>query len=303
MVNEKAQIPVINPLDRRLNAYRSDLADERLKGKVQAQKFTRGEKGRIIAPVADLYNAPPLETKIRAGAASQLLYGAEITVFNCQSGWAWVQAQADSYVGYIKETALVKESGGMIAPTHRVAAPRTFLYCEADLRCAPTTVLSMGSILSIAGETDTRGARYALLPSGEAIIAGHIQPLETCAEDYVSIAENLLNTPYLWGGASAFGIDCSGLVQLSLSMTGQQVPRDSDCQAAALGTVLDISDISALRRGDLIFWRGHVAIMLDESRIIHANGHKMAVSIEPLEQAIERIAENGGGRPIAFRRP
>jgi len=307
------------PPDPRLKAYRRDLADKSLQGSVEAQNFVQGVQARIIAPVADVYRQAPQKRQkqppkrreasqagpLHPGAATQLLYGTDVTVFERCRGYAWVQAKADSYVGYVRESDL-SGAGALPAaePSHRVTAARSFVYSEADLRAAPTQILSMGSVLSISAEKEHRGTRYALLPSGEAMIAAHLQELNYYAKDYVSVAENLLHTPYLWGGASAFGLDCSGLVQLALHMSGQQVLRDSDMQAASIGAVLaDSGDPPAqLQRGDLVFWRGHVAILCDKRHIIHANGASMTVRIEPLDHAIERIARLYG-KPALYRRP
>jgi cell wall-associated NlpC family hydrolase len=203
-------------------------------------------------------------------------------------------------VGYVGRSAIATAGG---KPTHSVAVPRTFLYSGADLRLPRKTCLSIGSRISVDRYAETRGTKYAVLASGEALIAAHLRSASDCIEDYVGVAEQLLSTPYLWGGASAFGIDCSGLVQLSMRMIGRVAPRDSDMQAAGLGEPLDPGkDFAGLRRGDLVFWKGHIAIMLDGRNIIHANGHTMMVSREPLVEAIERIAYLYGG-PTGFRRP
>ncbi len=161
----------------------------------------------------------------------------------------------------------------------------------------------MGSQISVTGYAETRGTNYAVLPSGEAIVAGHLVPKDAVANDYVTVAETLLNTPYLWGGSSGFGIDCSGLVQLSLRMTGRNVLRDTDMQAETVGSAIEAgAAYENLRRGDLVFWKGHVAIMTDAENMIHANGHTMLVSREPLEAALERIGYLYG-KPTGFRRP
>jgi cell wall-associated NlpC family hydrolase len=150
---------------------------------------------------------------------------------------------------------------------------------------------------------ETRGTRYALLSTGEAMISGHLRPAGEFSEDYVAVAETLLMTPYLWGGSTAFGIDCSGLVQLAMRMTGRNVLRDTDMQAATIGEpIMSGEGYSGLRRGDLVFWKGHVAIMTDERTMIHANGHTMLVSREGLTEAIDRIGYLYGG-PTGFRRP
>lgn len=282
--------------DARLHAFRSDLADARLKGEVSADRFVTGRPARIAASVADIRKAPRPD----AGVNTQVLFGDDVLVFEEAEGWAWVQAERDGYVGYVGATMLGAREH---APTHIVAAPRTFLYPGADLRFPIAGQLSMGSTVTVTGAAETRGTHYALLPSGEALIAGHLRPLGDVAHDYVAVAEMFLGTPYLWGGTSGFGIDCSGLVQLAMRMAGRNVLRDSDMQAAGLGEPLDPGpDYAGLKRGDLVFWKGHVAIMTDARDMIHANGHTMLVSREGLKDAIDRIGYLYGG-PTRFRRP
>jgi len=282
--------------DARLHAFRSDLADARLKGEVAADRFVAGRPARVTTPVAGMRKAPRPD----AGVNTQLLFGDDVLVFEEAEGWAWIQAERDGYVGYVAETSL----GGRIhAPTHVVIVPRTFLYPGPDLRFPIAGQLSMGSTVTVTGITETRGTHYAVLTSGETLIAGHVRPVGDIAADYVAVAETFLGTPYLWGGVSGFGIDCSGLVQLAMRMTGKEVLRDSDMQAASIGEPLDPGpDFSGLRRGDLVFWKGHVAIMTDAQTMIHANGHTMLVSREGLKDAVARIGYLYGG-PTGFRRP
>ncbi|ESW70395.1 NlpC/P60 family protein [Mesorhizobium sp. C277A] len=282
--------------DARLHAFRSDLADARLKGEVSADRFVTGRRARITASVADVRKAPRPD----AGVNTQVLFGDDVLVFEEAEGWAWVQAERDGYVGYVGATMLGAREH---APTHIVTAPRTFLYPGPDLRFPISGQLSMGSTVTVRGAAETRGTHYALLPSGEALIAGHVRPVSDIAADYVSVAEMFIGTPYLWGGTSGFGIDCSGLVQLAMRMAGRNVLRDSDMQAAGLGEPLDPgSDYAGLKRGDLVFWKGHVAVMTDAETMIHANGHTMLVSREGLKDAVDRIGYLYGG-PTGFRRP
>ncbi|SIQ77256.1 Cell wall-associated hydrolase, NlpC family [Rhizobium sp. RU20A] len=279
--------------DSRLNAYRPDLAETALKGVVAAERYTDGRTASIALPVVDLRPRPDATV----GIDTQLLLGEPVTVLDRAGGWAWVKSGLDAYVGYLPETAI---DADVPSPTHIVTAPRSFVYSGADLRFPMRRALSMGARLVVTGEAETRGTRYLLLAGGEAVIANHCALLDTAFDgDYVAIAARFLETPYLWGGRSGFGIDCSGLVQLAMMMAGRPAPRDSDMQAKGLGTPIDRSDLA---RGDLVFWKGHVAIVEDPDTILHANGHTMSVAREGLTAAIERIrwlyAE-----PTGYRRP
>ncbi|MBO1038362.1 C40 family peptidase [Brucella pituitosa] len=271
-------------LDRRLNAYRPDLADERLSGKVEASRFTTGTLMQVSASVVDLRSEPRPDS----GPQTQIIFGDMVRVFEEQDGWSWVQAERDGYTGYVSSASLEKPTADA---THMVIVPRTFIYPGSDLRFPHTKALSLGSRVRIVGSAETRGTQYALLENGEALIAGHLAPLDQHAADYVAVAETLLHTPYLWGGTSGFGIDCSGIVQLSMWVSGRKVLRDSDMQQNTLGEIVEPdADYSNLKRGDLVFWKGHVAICASPDMLIHASGHTMTVTLEPLRDAIKRIA-------------
>ncbi len=279
--------------DRRLNAYRSDLAEATLEGAVTAERYVTGTPARVAAPVAARRPRPDEAV----GIDTQVLFGEGVRVLDRADGWAWVKSDFDGYVGYLPETAL---DMAVTPATHVVAVPRTFAYCGADLRTPAAFALSIGSRLTVVGESETRGTRYFTLEGGQSVVAGHcLRDGETAGDDYVAIAGRFLEAPYLWGGRSGFGLDCSALVQLSMMMAGRSVPRDSDMQAAGLGTPIEHG---ALRRGDLVFWKGHVAIMEDEATIIHANGHTMSVAREPLAAAIERTGYLYQ-QPTGYRRP
>lgn len=278
-------------LDRRLNAFRPDLADERLKHRVEATHFTAGEPAAVAAPAANVHQTP----NASAGMDTQFLHGDTVRVFERKDGWAWVQNARDDYVGYVRESDLREVPEG---PTHVVCIPRSFVYPEANLKAPPVRTHSMGARLAVKEVVERGSTRYALLESGGAMIARHLRLLDEASADFVSLAEAFLGTPYLWGGTSGFGIDCSGLVQLSLFMAGREVPRDTDMQEAALGTPIEAA---TLRRGDLVFWRGHVAVMMDGETVVHANGYTMTVSRESLAEAIQRIAPLYG-QPTGYRR-
>ncbi len=282
--------------DRRLHAYRADLADSRLRGVVDAAAYVTGRPAAIVAPVSNIHARPDRASE----CASQALYGETVSIFEEKDGWLWVQCDADEYVGYVAAEDVAERQA---EPTHIVTVPRTFLYDGADLRHRVEATLSMGSRLKITGTMETRGTQYAMTQDGFAVIANHVAPLDYRADDYVDVAGRFLETPYLWGGRSGFGLDCSGLVQLAMMMAGAKAPRDSDMQAAGVGDAVDPGpDYGELRRGDLVFWKGHVAIMRDRETILHASGHTMMVTEEPLADAVSRIAHLYGS-PTGFRRP
>ncbi len=279
-------------LDRRLNVIRPDLADAKLEGRIQAERFITGEPAQVALPVVGLRPKPEMVS----GIDTELLLGEAIRVFDRADGWAFVQAEADGYVGYMPQVAI----GAVEVATHTVIAPRTFLYPAAELRKPPVAAFSMGSRLTFVGEEEKRGTRYLMTAKGEGVIAAHCLPVDRfVCDDYVSVALRFLETPYLWGGRSGFGIDCSGLVQLSMAMTGKFALRDTDMQVKSLGTEIEREE---LRRGDLVFWKGHVGIMEDETTLLHANGHTMNVARENLDEAIQRIGWLYD-RPTAYRRP
>ncbi|TDH37932.1 peptidase P60 [Pseudohoeflea suaedae] len=282
-------------LDRRLYAYRPDLAEEALRGKVEAERFVSGDPAHVIEPVIDIRPRPDLS----AGIDSQAVYGETLRVLDRHEGWAWIKCDADDYVGYVSDAALAPGPG---KATHEVAVPRTFLYPGPDLKFPITAALSISSRLNIVGNAVTRDTRYLLLESGEAVIAGHCRPLDAeRPADPVAVAALFLETPYLWGGRSGFGIDCSGLVQIGFAMTGYSAPRDSDMQADRLGSAID-PERDGLQRGDLVFWKGHVGFIEDDGKtLLHASGGTMTVTREPLAGAIARIAALYG-HPTGYRR-
>jgi cell wall-associated NlpC family hydrolase len=282
-------------LDKRLHAFRSDLADMRLRGLVEATDFVVGVEMQISDPIVDIRKEPRPD----ASVDSQALYGETVLLFEDNEGFGWAQLQTDNYVGYVAMNALKQT---LTAPTHVIHAPRTFAYPGADMKFPITKALSMGSYLTIVGDAETRGTRYLKLASGEFVVAHHARAISDHAPDPVSVALDLLGTPYLWGGRSAFGIDCSSLIQLSHAMCGQRLQRDSDMLSQSAGHQIGEGAIhDPLQRGDLVFWKGHVAFMEDAETMLHASGHSMAVVREPYHPALERIKAMYG-LPTMYRR-
>jgi len=271
--------------DPRLNAVRPDLADRRLEGQVTADRFVDGVPRRIIAALAPVRRHPagnaPLDT--------EALFGEAVTVFDeDDEGWAWVQLRNDGYVGYVPSAVLGRPGA---APTHRVCVPRTLVFPGYDIKLPPLHDLPMGAALAVVGAGQDHNAAYARIEPAGAVVLQHLEPVASVAADYVAIAERFLGVPYLWGGKSASGIDCSGLVQIACQMAGIDAPRDTDMQERALGT--RVAGVEALQRGDLVFWKGHVGIMLDGARLLHANAHHMLTAIEPLMETMARFEERG----------
>ncbi|MCR9219612.1 MAG: NlpC/P60 family protein [Alphaproteobacteria bacterium] len=274
-------------LDPRLNAYREDLADARLEGRVAAARFVAGDPAQVAAGAAALRRRPADE----APQDSQLLFGERVRVFDRRDNWAWVQAERDGYVGYCREDRLAPPG----APaTHTVAALRTYLYPAPDLKTPPRDLLSLEGAVAVAA-VEGRWAHLAADWGGGCVHAGHVAPIGAVADDPASVAETFLETPYLWGGKTSVGLDCSGLIQLALQRCGIACPRDTDMQAAALGRPVE-GGAAAARRGDLVFWPGHVGIMLDGARILHANATDMATRIWRLDELDAHIERAEGSR-------
>jgi cell wall-associated NlpC family hydrolase len=277
--------------DRRLTPVRPDLAAEYLRGLVDAPRFAEGGKMRIVVASAPLRRSPQADAPLETEA----LFGETVTVYDESEGWAWAQLECDQYVGYLPAATL----GAPSAPTHRVAALRTHAYPGPAIKLPPRMALSLGAQVTIIGREDD----FAVSQDGLYLWSRHLAELDTREPDPVTVAELFLETPYLWGGRTSEGIDCSGLVQTALMAAGIASPRDSGMQEATLGEPIAIDDPSApLARGDRVFWKGHVGIMRDPTTLLHANGWHMKTVSEPLAQARERIAAHGGGQVTRVRR-
>ncbi len=272
--------------DRRLTPNSGRIAHVSLQGLV-AVPLTAGELARIAAPVTDLCPEPG------ALRDRQLLFGAEVTVIDRRDGWAFVQAQADGYCGWVAEGALLPSS----APeTHVIHVAATHVYREASIKQGEVMRLSLGSTITVLED----GPKFARIAEGW-IPRPHLRALAAYEVDPVAVAERLLGTPYLWGGNSRDGIDCSGLVQLALALCGRVCAADSDLQRAEFGDFLPGS--AQVQRGDLLFWKGHVAMVCDAERLIHANGHTMNVAYEGITACRTRIEAAGEGTFYGLKRP
>jgi cell wall-associated NlpC family hydrolase len=271
-------------LDPRTNPYRRDIAAKHLEGRVTSARFVEGTVRKVIEPIADIRRDPAHEAPLD----TQALKGERITVYEVsEEGWAWGQLETDGYVGYLSANAL-----GALGPlpTHRVVVPRTFGFPGPDIKLPPMIALPMGAKVDIKRQDNVRGADFAVNEYGWHFPLAHVAPLSVRQPNFVTVAEMFLNAPYLWGGKTSLGIDCSGLVQIALQATGVACPRDTYMQETALGQPVRLD---MLRRGDLVFWKGHVAIARDAETLIHANAHHMMVVIEPLVEAIARIKRTG----------
>ena len=272
-----ADLPSSPPLDRRVTPARPDLAAASLRGKVKATRFVEGSLRRVVDGAAPLRRAPSHEASLETEA----LYGESVTVYEENEGWAWAQLERDGYVGYLPAGAL----GPSAEPDHRLAVPRSFAYPGPSIKLPPILALSLGARFAL----QARAGDFAINAEGLHVYFPHLAPLAAASEDFVAVAERFLEVPYLWGGRTSQGIDCSGLVQTALSEAGINAPRDSDMIEAALGAPIAFDEALAnLRRGDLVFWKGHIGVMRDAETLLHANGHAMRVTSEPLRAAKER---------------
>lgn len=270
--------------DPRLTPARPDLAARHLAGKIEAARFVEGQRYEVIDAQAPVRRAAAPDAPL----ATEALMGEPVVIYETtEEGFAWGQLELDGYVGWLPIRALGRPGR---APTHRVAVLRTLLFPGPSIKLPPLGAPTLGARLAI-----VRGQeRFAVTASGGHVPASHLVPLGNFEQDFVAVAERFVGAPYLWGGKTSLGLDCSGLVQVALQACGIQAPRDADLQEQALGTAIASDPAAvALRRGDLLFWPGHVAIVRDRETLVHANAFHMMTRIEPIAEALARIASFG----------
>lgn len=276
-------MPESAPLDRRRNAFRDDLAAAHLRGRITASRYAEPQAAQVSAGVVALLKRP----EAGLGYETELVHAEVIDIYERANGWLWVQARRDSYVGYLPETAVTRE---VVAATHCIVALRSFLYPGPGIKSTPLAFLPFMAevhVIEEVGDWARTRAGWLYRP--------HLAPIETRFSDPVAVAERFVGTPYLWGGKSSLGIDCSGLVQTACFACGLAAPRDSDMQEAELGTpsALNPEALANLPRGALLFWPGHVALSQGGGRMIHANAYHMMVESEEIVSAVARIAAKG----------
>jgi cell wall-associated NlpC family hydrolase len=254
---------------------------------VAAARFVTGTEREVRDAQAPVRREPSPEAPLD----TEVLHGERAIIYDDNGeGWSWGQLASDGYVGWIPSNALTQPGP---PPTHRVAALRTLVFPVRSIKAPPVEALSLGSRVAVSAAQRDGGGDLTDLATGFCVPTRHLAPLDSAETDFVTVAERFLGVPYLWGGKTSLGIDCSGLVQIALTASGATCPRDSDMQERALGAPLPADDPAAWRRGDLIFWKGHVAIVRDDETVVHANAFHMAVAIEPTREAVRRIADGG----------
>lgn len=270
-------------LDPRIHPHRDDLAASYLRGRVEAARFIDGVPCQIRSGFA----AVKEDASFEARQSTELLFGETFTVLDERDGWAWGQNGTDGYVGWLRVEAL---DADITVPTHKVSALRTFLQPEPDLKQPFVDLLSFGARVVVTGEEGD----WRQIDGGGWLHKLHLAPVAERAADFVAVAERFVGTPYLWGGRTSIGIDCSGLVQLALLAAGHHCPRDSDQQAASVGDLIsaDGKDV-AFQRGDLVFFPGHVGIMASADTLLHATASHMQVVREPLADVLARAGAKG----------
>ena len=273
--------------DPRITPWRDGVAARSLEGVIEAEVYLDPKAMSCMAAATGIRAAPDAN----AEQMDQLLFGERFEVLEEEGAWLFGQAARDGYVGFVEATAL-GPAGPL--PTHRVSAIRTYAFTEASIKSRAIGPFSINSLVAV----EAVDGKLAKVAGAGWMTATHLEPIGMFENDWAAVAERFVGAPYLWGGRESLGLDCSGLIQQALFACGRACPRDTD-QQQALGAPIEAADFG---RGDLVFWKGHVALGVGDGRIVHANGHHMATVIEPLAEAIARIDAAGVGQPTAYRR-
>ncbi|WKL57895.1 NlpC/P60 family protein [Asticcacaulis sp. ZE23SCel15] len=278
--------------DPRLTPYKDGVAEIALQGVITAARYVVGELLTCNVTSAAMSDEPGAH----AEQSNQILFGERFKVIERKHDYVWGQSMRDGYVGYVHAGAFTSD---WHLPTHFVSTLRTFVFADTSIKSAIKKILSLNSLVSVTREE----GKFSFINDLGWVYTAHLSGFDRFADDYVDVAETFLHAPYQWGGRESIGVDCSGLVQQAIYATGRSCPRDTYMQAAELGDVIEIGpDFGGLERGDLVFWKGHVAIMMDAETIIHANAFHMKTAIKSLKDAVARIEASGNGLPTVFRR-
>ena len=274
--------------DPRITPWRDGVASRALEGVIPAEAYVDPKPMSCTVPAAGVHREPSAASE----QMDQLLFGETFEVLEEEAGgWLFGQARRDGYVGFVEAAGLASPGP---SPTHRIAAIRTYAFEGPSIKSRALGPYSINALVAVEAEE----GRLSKVAGAGWITTDHLAPIGMFDSDPVAVAERFLGAPYLWGGRESLGCDCSGLVQQAFLACGRALPRDTD-QQEQLGEAIGRQ---AFGRGDLVFWKGHMAMGFDAARIIHANGHHMATAIEPLDEAIVRIEAAGYGPPTSFRR-